>query len=309
MATETLKKLWKNEYFQTAVTIALIFAIVFSFYFGSQIILGTEYPALAVASGSMLPTLNIGDLIIVQKVDPAQINADKFTGDVLVFRDPRNPAELIVHRAVKIEKKGSHFLITTLGDNMYGEKDQFSPWNSSLLIGKVVARIPYIGNLPLFFHSERNMYVFLLIILIILAVLMLPFSFSSEEKPSEEKKMFWKIDLHLVYFLAINLLIVGFLIFSLWGAFTFLQPGASPPQATIFGMFKDLEFHENFSSEAYLSQGFMTYRIDCQVSDGTRVGVPTFSWFQFLIIILVLFDVWKLTNFVKTWKSERQENI
>jgi signal peptidase len=309
LATETLKKLWKNEYFQTAVTIALIFALVFSVYFGSQIILGTEYPALAVASGSMLPTLNIGDLIIVQKVDPAQINADKFTGDVLVFRDPRNPAELIVHRAVKIEKKDSHFLITTLGDNMYGEKDQFSPWNSSLLIGKVVARVPYIGNLPLFFHSERNMYVFILIILIILAVLMLPFSFSSEEKLSEEKKLFWRIDLHLVYFFVINLLIVGFLIFSLWGAFTFWQPGASPPQATIFGMFKDLEFHESFSSEAYLSQGFMTYRIDCQVSDGTRVGVPTFSWFHFSLLVLVLFNVWKLTNFVKTWKSKRQEKI
>lgn len=306
MATETLKKLWKNEYFQTVVTIALIFAIVFSFYFGSQIILGTEYPALAVASGSMLPTLNIGDLIIVQKVDPAQINADKFTGDVLVFRDPRNQAELIVHRAVKIEKKGSHFLITTLGDNMYGEKDQFSPWNSSLLIGKVVARIPYIGNLPLFFHSERNMYVFLLIILIILAVLMLPFSFSSEEKPSEEKKLFWKIDLHLVYFLAINLLIVGFLIFSLWGAFTFWQPGASPPQATIFGMFKDLEFHENFSSEAYLSQGFMTYRIDCQVSDGTRVGVPTFSWFQFSLLVFVVYNSWEIFSFVKAWKLGKQ---
>jgi len=306
LATETLKKLWKNEYFQTAVTIALIFAIVFSFYFGSQIILGTEYPALAVASGSMLPTLNIGDLIIVQKVDPAQINADKFTGDVLVFRDPRNPSELIVHRAVKIEKKDNHFLITTLGDNMYGEKDQFSPWNSSLLIGKVVARVPYIGNLPLFFHSERNMYVFILIILIILAVLMLPFSFSSEEKLGEEKKLFWKIDLQLVYFLVINILIVGFLIFSLWGAFTFWQPGASPPQATIFGMFKDLEFHENFSSEAYLSQGFITYRIDCQVSDGTRVGVPTFSWFQFSLLVFTAYNSWKIFSFVKAWKLGKQ---
>ena len=309
MATGAFKKLWKNEYFQTAFTIAIIFVIVFGFYFGSQIILGTEYPALAVASGSMLPTLNIGDLIIVQKVDPAQITADKFTGDILVFRDPRNPAELIVHRAVKIQRDGSYFLITTLGDNMYGEKDQFSPWNSSLLIGKVVARIPYIGNLPLFFHSERNMYVFLIIILILLAVLTLPFGFSSEEKPSEEKKLFWKIDLSLIYFFIINFLIIGFLIFSLWGSFTFWQPGASPPQATIFGMYADLNFHENFSNEAYLSQGFMTYRIDCQVNGGTRLGVPTFSWFQLLILILILFDAWKLADFVKTWKTKENEKV
>ncbi len=304
MATEALKKLWKNEYFQTAFTIAIIFMIVFGFYFGSQIILGTEYPALAVASGSMLPTLNIGDLIIVQKVDPAKITADKFTGDVLVFRDPRNPSKLIVHRAVKIENKGSYFLITTLGDNMYGEKDQFSPWNSSLLIGKVVARVPYVGNLPLFFHSERNMYVFLMVVLIIIAILMLPFGFNGEEKTSEEKRQLVEIDLSLIYFFAINFLIIGLLIFSLWGAFTFWQPGASPPQdVTLFGMYADWDFHEKFSSEAYLSYGFMTYRIDCQVNNGTRLGIPTFAWFQLLILILILFDAWKATNFVNKGKQ------
>ncbi|MEM3765775.1 MAG: hypothetical protein QXU46_01965, partial [Candidatus Bathyarchaeia archaeon] len=65
MAIETLKKLWKNDYFQTAITIALIFLIVFSLYYSAQAVLGTPYPVLAVASGSMLPTLNIGDLIVV----------------------------------------------------------------------------------------------------------------------------------------------------------------------------------------------------------------------------------------------------
>jgi signal peptidase len=310
LAAEALKKLWKNEHFRAALTIALIFVIVFGFYFSAQIILGTEYPALAVASGSMLPTLNIGDLIIVQKVDPAQINADKFTGDVLVFRDPRNPTELIVHRAVKItEYEGGHYLITTLGDNMYGEKDQFSPWDSSMLIGKVVARIPYFGNLPLLFHSERNMYIFILAILVILAVLMLLFGFGNEEKSQEEKKQLWKIDLQLIYFIAINFLILGFLIFSLWGSFTFWQPGASPPQATIRGMYSDLEFHKSFSDEAYLCQGFMTYRIDCQVSGGTRLGVSTFSWFQFLILVLIFFDTWKLVDFLRTWKTKSRKNI
>jgi signal peptidase len=305
LAAEALKKLWKNEYFQAALTIALIFVIVFGFYFSAQIILGTEYPALAVASGSMLPTLNIGDLIIVQKVDPAQIKADKFTGDVLVFRDPRNPTELIVHRAVDItEYEAGHYLITTLGDNMSGEKDQFSPWDSSMLIGKVVARIPYLGNLPLLFHSERNMYIFILAILAILAILMLSSGFGSEEKSREEKKQLWKIDLQLIYFIAINFLILGFLIFSLWGSFTFWQPGASPPQATIRGMYADLQFHKSFSNEAHLHLGFMIYRIDCQVNGGTRVGVSAFSWFQFLILVLIFFDVWKLTAFLKAWKTK-----
>jgi signal peptidase len=101
LTTQTLKRLWKNEYFQTAITTALILIIVFGLYYGAQAALGTEYPALAVASGSMLPTLNIGDLIIVQKIDPAKINADPegLTGDILVYKRGN---ELIVHRAVNI---------------------------------------------------------------------------------------------------------------------------------------------------------------------------------------------------------------
>lgn len=302
MAVETVKNLWKNEHFQTALTIVIIFAIFFGIYLGAPIVLGTEYPALAVASGSMLPTLNIGDLIILQKADPAQIRADKLTGDILVFRDQRNPSELIVHRAVKIEKVGSYFLITTLGDHNI-QSD--TPWNSSLLVGKVVARVPYLGNLPLLFHSERNMYIFVLALLIILAILMLPIGFSSEEKLQKENRRLWKIDLQLIYFIAINFLIIGGLIFSLWGSFTFWQPGASPTQATIMGMCADLKFHESLSDEAYLSQAFMSYRIDCQVAGGTRLGVPTFAWWQFLILVLILFDLWKIINFVRLEKVKK----
>jgi signal peptidase I len=83
--TATLKKLWKNEYVQTAVVIGLIALAVFGFWMGSQAVLNTPYPALAVVSGSMcIPyngacdgwthpfehTLHIGDLIIVQGVAP-----------------------------------------------------------------------------------------------------------------------------------------------------------------------------------------------------------------------------------------------
>jgi signal peptidase len=305
LATETLKKIWKNEYFQTAIVIALEFIIVFGLYFSAQIILGTEYPALAVASGSMLPTLNIGDLIIVQKVNPAEIHANYLTGDILVFRDPNNPTDLIVHRAVDVtNKNGESCLITTHGDNNpYPSVERF---DSSYLVGKVMARIPYIGNIPLFFHSERNMYILILIIVVILAVLMFPLGFGGEEKPLKEEKKFWKVNSRLVYFFSVNFLIIGLLIFSLWGEFTFWQPGASPPRATIFGMYKDLEFHESFSSNAYIFQGFMTYRIECKVNSGTRVGVPTFSWFQFSLLILVLYNSWKIFDFMKTWKYGKQ---
>lgn len=309
MAIETLKRLWKNEYFQTAITIALILIIVFGFYWAAQTALGTPYPALAVSSGSMLPTLNVGDLIIVQKIDPSLINADPLRGDILVYKRGN---ELIVHRAVKIELRKDGYYITTRGDNTNSDDP---PWPSTSLVGKVVARIPYVGNLPLFLHSGRNMYIVFLIFLVILVILMLPFSSHGEkptegEQPPEERKPRMKIDLNHIFYILINAIIVGFMIFSLWGSFTFPQPGASPPQATIRGLFSDLQFHEKFSSNVSLSQGFLTYKIDWKVNSGIRSGVPTFSWFQFSIIVLAILNAWKLFNYVKAWKSRIQvENV
>ncbi|MCS7114498.1 MAG: signal peptidase I [Candidatus Bathyarchaeota archaeon] len=306
MAAETIKRLWKNEYFQTVVTVALLFLIVLGLYFGAQATLGTPYPALAVASGSMLPTLNIGDLIIVQKIDPAQINADPngLTGDVLVYK---RDDELIVHRAVKIENRAGVYYITTRGDNS-GVNDP--PWPSTNLVGKVIMRIPYIGNLPLFLHSERNMYLLFLVFLVLLIIiLMLPSNSregektaeNTEEKSVHENKTF-KIRLNHVFYIILNGLVIGLIIFSLWGSCTFWQPGASPPSATVRGMYVDQQYHKSFPNvyDAVLSQGFLTYRIDCELGSGTRLGVPTFAWYQFFILVLILFHVQKIYDF---WKK------
>ncbi|MCS7115328.1 MAG: signal peptidase I [Nitrososphaerota archaeon] len=298
MVAGALKKLWKNEYFQTLTIIALEFVIVLGLYFSASAMLGAEYPALAVASGSMLPTLNIGDLIILQKVNPAEVHADPLTGDILVYKRGN---ELIVHRAVKIELINGVYWVTTRGDNNYVNDP---PWPETALVGKVIARIPYVGNLPLFFHSERNMYVFLIICLVILVLLVLTSGSSVAEKPIKEEKKIWKINFRAASFFAINFLIVGFLIFSLWGYLEFWQPGASPARATIFGMWKDLQFHESFSKEALLHLGFMTYRIDCQVDGGIRVGVPTFSWFQLSLLAFIMFNAWKILPLAKKRRKQ-----
>ena len=318
MAMQTLKRLWKNEYFQTALTVALILIIVFGLYYGAQAALGTEYPALAVASGSMLPTLNIGDLIIVQKIDPAKIKADPegLTGDILVYKRGN---ELIVHRAVNIRPgQNGIYMITTRGDNTFTNDPE---WPSTQLVGKVIARIPAIGNLPLLLHSKSNMYIIFLALIIILIILMLPFGSHEgkeppkEEQPAEEKKLFSKISLSLLFYIIINTILLGLIVFSLWGSLTFWQPGAGTrgDWTTIYGMFSDMHFHEQFSNKANLHQGFLTYQINYKVDDGVRQGVPTFSWFQLFLIILVAYNAWKLYNFLKIGKTRestaREANV
>ena len=319
---ETFQRLWRNEYFKTVITIILIIAIVFGFWLGFQAALGTEYPALAVASWSMEPTLNVGDLIIVQHVDPTQLNASRTTGDIVVFKDSEN-GKLIVHRVVKVENKSGNYEITIQGDN---NEVPDRPRPASLLVGKVIAKIPYIGNIALLIHAQGNMYLFIfLIIFLIIIFLMLPFGTSEEEVEKEQnhkkRKLFGKIDVKIIYISILNVLLIGFAVFSLWGSFTFFQPGSGPPPdyVTIYGMYSDLQFHESFKrhfnndyynyvNKALLSQGFLTYKIDDCLWDGSvRQGVPTFSWFQFSILVLCIVDVWMLFDFWNRRKTETEQ--
>lgn len=303
MAIETLKKLWKNEYFQTVITIILILALVFGFWRIMQFALGTEYPALAVASKSMVPTLNVGDLIIVQGANTEQINADPTMGDIIVFE--KSNKDLVVHRAIERINGTDGYSFTTKGDNNPGPDSE--KVNESRIVGKVVGRIPWIGNFALLLHSQQNVYLFAVFIIIIIAIfLFFPFETGEEKKEGEEKLMLGKISLKMIYITVLNIFLIGLIIFSLWGTFTFWNPGAGSNgqgmYVTIYGMFSDVNFHETHSNniiEAFLSQSFLTYTINCQLSGGLRTGVPTFSWVQAAIIILLMFDVWELIKFLR----------
>lgn len=293
---ETLKRAWKNRYFRVIVDVALAFMLSLVFLFSLRLILGVEHPLLVVSSGSMMPTLNIGDIIVIQGVDPSQINV----GDILVFRSPRDPSVLIVHRAIEIERDeyGKVIKVSTSGDAI-GERDIFSPWSVSLLVGKVIMRVPYIGNIYLFIHQEGELgrwsFIIVLAIMIVLIALIL---FIDKENGEEEVRVKErKVGIRLAYIVAVDALLISFLIFSLWGFLVIWRPGAiQPREAIILGMYRDLELNEKKFGEAILQWGFMTYRIDCRIGDSIRLGVLTFSWFQLSLLILIIFNGHEIFN-------------
>lgn len=84
-----------------------------------------------VLSGSMSPTLEVNDLIVVRKA------ADYAVGDIVVYQTPR---DLIVHRIVAVEAEG----FVTQGD---ANNTADLPIAAEAIQGKVVARIPGIGRL------------------------------------------------------------------------------------------------------------------------------------------------------------------
>jgi signal peptidase I len=213
--TANLKKLWKNEYIQTAIAIGLIALVIFGFWYGSQVVLNTPYPALAVVSGSMcIPydgacggwthpfarTLHIGDLIIVQGVNPADLNADYPNSDIIVFHKPGDPEELIVHRIVAKEERDGVLYFYTKGDGNGANKwpstpssSDYDPWNDrqgvpeNLVVGKVVMRIPWLGHLVLFMRNSIGLpIVIALIIILVIVEFIVPLL--REKKPPEQQK-------------------------------------------------------------------------------------------------------------------------
>lgn len=177
----TLRRLWKNEYFKTAIAVLLIAIGVFGFWFGAETVLGTSDPALAVASGSMClvqpnrcdgwshpfeRTLHKGDLIIIQGVSLESIYAHPENGDIVVYRR-ESDNELIVHRAVGKQMIGNEMFLITKGD-ANGPED--APVPSGNVMGRVVLRIPWVGWLALFMRDSSAVYIIVIIIILLIIV-------------------------------------------------------------------------------------------------------------------------------------------
>lgn len=153
-----------------------------AFWFGLRAGLRTEYPLLTVASGSMIPTLNVGDLIVVQGVlNASELKAAvKPEGEIIVFRSPRIEGELIVHRAVAKEFHDGLWYFATQGDANFGEDIWFGSdtWNNMIserrLVGRVVGKAPWLGYVPLKIRTPEGIAVIVILVLLLLVAEYIP---------------------------------------------------------------------------------------------------------------------------------------
>lgn len=184
--------------------IVLIVMAVFAFWSGLRLALNTDYPVLAVASGSMstvqpdsawsypfVRTLHTGDLIIVEGVNPQDIYAAPFnesgrSGDIIVFRASQLSDELIVHRAVAWYDS-NHTSLVTQGDGN-PVPGPYSPTPVENVIGKVIFRIPWLGNLALLLQNNSGIYLILVLIIILIAAELILSVPESEENRNQGRR-------------------------------------------------------------------------------------------------------------------------
>lgn len=127
-------------------------------------------------------TLHVGDLIIIQGVDPKDLISDYPNSDIIVFQDPGNPEGIpIVHRITSETVKDGKIYFFTKGDgnppapwpklvepyapdlgwynaNYYNENPTIPRGGVSedLVLGKVILRIPWLGWVAIFMQGFQD---------------------------------------------------------------------------------------------------------------------------------------------------------
>ena len=157
--------------------------IVVTIVVGAQLLVGSALgssPVYVVVSGSMIPTLEIGDLVITQSVPFSSIHV----GQVIIFLRPTSSdtcsAETIVHRVVAITSQG----LITQGDDRKtnpnpDEPNSWPPVPAQCFKGVVVLAVPYLGLISMLIPYPWNY---------ALVGLILVFVFITELRPSAEGK-------------------------------------------------------------------------------------------------------------------------
>jgi len=107
-------------------------------------------PFHVVISNSMYPQIRTGDAVVVKNIDPAKVKV----GEVIIFRDPNKPEDLIIHRVIAVAMSGEAILYSTKGDNNPVNDD----WQVSIgqVVGGVAVSIHKFGWFLDFLQSPKG---------------------------------------------------------------------------------------------------------------------------------------------------------
>lgn len=131
------------------------------------------YKPFIVMSGSMETTINIGDLVIVKKVNSNNIH----TGDIIAFK---NGNIVISHRVKEVINDSGTYKFKTKGDNN-NVADDFIV-SSDAIEGIFVNKIPGLGSILLFLGKPIGLLMVILVIIIVsTALYFVKFGYSTKD--------------------------------------------------------------------------------------------------------------------------------
>ena len=171
LASNSLKNLVKD-----VIIIVIAIAVI---WIGLQVIFGTANPFYVVSSGSMIPTLEVYDVIIVEGNTPFE---DVKKGDIIVFYSPAKyelgEERVIVHRVDSIVKEDPKIIQTKGDNNPRSMKNVDYPITEEIYLGKVEYVIPQVGYITQILQPPINY----IIIAIIIGVMIVKQVYTKKKK-------------------------------------------------------------------------------------------------------------------------------
>ena len=167
----------KDKKYSIIKDIAIIVIGVVLIWFAVKVVFNVDNPFYVVSSGSMIPVLNVGDILIVK--DGNTFNSLK-VGDIIVFNRPQGGDIVIVHRIIEVNDRFGEKVIVTKGDANDGiiPGTDF-PIREKDYIGSVAYTVPKVGLVLKYLNPPVNY----IIIAGIIGILI----YTNMKKKNEEK--------------------------------------------------------------------------------------------------------------------------
>lgn len=160
------------------INIGVIVFGMAAIYFGFTFALSTNTPFYVVSSGSMVPTLEIGDIIVVNgRIEFNDVNV----GDIIVFDEPKSGLKVIVHRVKEIHYGSVRSFVTKGDHNLASDNWEVT---SEEFLGGVIFTIPRVGYLTTALTPPMN-YILIIVVISLVFILEIRNNQSRPEKSDE----------------------------------------------------------------------------------------------------------------------------
>jgi len=141
--------------------ILIVVVGVLIIWLGLQIAFGTQNPFYVVASGSMIPVLEVYDVIVIQGHVPFE---EVEIGNIIVFNRPSDHDRVIVHRVVSIIDDNPKTIRTQGDANNASIPGTDFPITEEEYIGKVEYILPQVGYVPQLLKPPTNYIIIVIVV-------------------------------------------------------------------------------------------------------------------------------------------------
>jgi len=158
--------------------IVIVAIAVLVIWIGLQAAFGTQNPFYVVASGSMIPVLQVYDIIVIQGHEPFE---EVQVGDIIVFDRPSDHNRVIVHRVESILNEDPKTVRTQGDANPSFIRGTDYPITEEEYIGKVAYIIPQVGYITQILKPPMNY----IIIAVVIGIMIIK-QFTGKKKDVED---------------------------------------------------------------------------------------------------------------------------